>query len=660
VGDAETRPVVGTVESAAIVGSTVAVEPTGADPTTAREAGLDAGSSTALSGLQSQPFPPTLQLSSATPELRVRIGDLPVRRIQLGGSVTTLVGAAGALQAGLAAAGPEPELTQARVFWLAGRLLVFPGGEQGALELMPTDRDGTTVRELGLDSDQALPVRGLRSAPLTFPLAFTSAAPEAAVTIGPVGPRTVKFAGAPSIKALAAALEAALAAAPARSAETLALTAELATTARMHPDTVEISAHHGSRLPSGVRGTTSAQRCALASLAMHRLVAGAPAAEVAALAGRALVGGMIRQQGAEYHLVYDAMAAMWGTEEVELTTRVHEEAIADARAKGSLLAFARASSFRAHLRLRHGELLEAEADARAAVEAADPRWPIARIGLSALIEILIERGQLDEADEWLRRGGGDREIPHAFMAGFLLFARGRLRLAQARPADAVADLRTFASRERMWPGRDPGLLPYRGLLALGLRELGERDEALRLAAEGLDRARRWGTGTGIGTSLRALGMIIGGDEGLAHLAEAAEVLEGTPARLEYARALGELGAAQRRAGQRTSARSTLGDALDLASRCRADALAHRFREELVAAGARPRRDRRTGLAALTASELRVSRMAAAGMTNREIAQALFVTLRAVQLHLTHAYRKLGITSRNELGAALGAGERLRG
>lgn len=141
------------------------------------------------------------------------------------------------------------------------------------------------------------------------------------------------------------ALEAALAAAPAGSADALALTAELATTARMHPDTVEISAHHGSRLPSGVHGTTSAERCALASLAMHRLVAGAPAAEVAALAGRALAAGMIRQQGTEYHLVYDAMAAMWGTEEVELTTRAHEEAIADARAKGSTLAFARASSF---------------------------------------------------------------------------------------------------------------------------------------------------------------------------------------------------------------------------------------------------------------------------------------------------------------------------
>jgi hypothetical protein len=211
VGDSETAPVVGTVESAAIVGSTVTAEPTAADPTTARESGLDAGSSTQLSGLQSLPFPPTLQLSSATPELRVGIGELRFRRVQLPGSVTTLAGAAAALQAGLAAAGPEPELSLARVFWLAGRLLVFPGGEGGALELLPTERDGTTVRELGLDRDQALPVLGLRSAPLTFPLTFTSPAPEAAVTIGPVGPRTVMLAGSPSIKAFAAALQASLA-----------------------------------------------------------------------------------------------------------------------------------------------------------------------------------------------------------------------------------------------------------------------------------------------------------------------------------------------------------------------------------------------------------------------------------------------------------------
>ena len=45
-------------------------------------------------------------------------------------------------------------------------------------------------------------------------------------------------------------------------------------------------------------------------------------------------------------------------------------------------------------------------------------------------------------------------------------------------------------------------------------------------------------------------------------------------------------------------------------------------------------------------------MAAEGMTNRDIAQALFVTLRTVEVHLTHTYGKLGISARTELARAL--------
>jgi DNA-binding CsgD family transcriptional regulator len=63
---------------------------------------------------------------------------------------------------------------------------------------------------------------------------------------------------------------------------------------------------------------------------------------------------------------------------------------------------------------------------------------------------------------------------------------------------------------------------------------------------------------------------------------------------------------------------------------------------------------RTGVDALTAGERRVARMAAGGMTNREIAQALFVTARTVEVHLTNTYRKLDISSRDQLPAGLGA------
>jgi DNA-binding CsgD family transcriptional regulator len=69
-------------------------------------------------------------------------------------------------------------------------------------------------------------------------------------------------------------------------------------------------------------------------------------------------------------------------------------------------------------------------------------------------------------------------------------------------------------------------------------------------------------------------------------------------------------------------------------------------------GARPRRTASSGAASLTPAELRVAQLAAAGEANRDIAEALFVTLRTVETHLTHVYAKLGIRSRRELEPAL--------
>jgi DNA-binding NarL/FixJ family response regulator len=91
-----------------------------------------------------------------------------------------------------------------------------------------------------------------------------------------------------------------------------------------------------------------------------------------------------------------------------------------------------------------------------------------------------------------------------------------------------------------------------------------------------------------------------------------------------------------------------------ASRPRVDQRWDVFCSTLLIAGARPRRDALHGRDALTASELRVALMAAEGMTNREIAQALFVTTKTVETHLHHAFQKLDVDSRTQLGAALAA------
>jgi DNA-binding CsgD family transcriptional regulator len=173
-----------------------------------------------------------------------------------------------------------------------------------------------------------------------------------------------------------------------------------------------------------------------------------------------------------------------------------------------------------------------------------------------------------------------------------------------------------------------------------------------LAGEELERCRAFGASGPLGTSLRTLGLIEPGVSGIGLLEQAVAHLQRSPARLEHALALLELGAATRRAGRRADAREPLREALDLARACGADAIAVRAHDELVAAGARPRRDPTESRSNLTASELRVARMAAEGMTNREIAQALFLTENTIETHLRSVFRKLDIRSRSQLARAL--------
>jgi DNA-binding NarL/FixJ family response regulator len=195
-------------------------------------------------------------------------------------------------------------------------------------------------------------------------------------------------------------------------------------------------------------------------------------------------------------------------------------------------------------------------------------------------------------------------------------------------------------------------MPWRSWAAEGLRLLDRNEEARALADEELALARRWGDPHAIGASLRMLGLVEPGDAGIGMLREAVEVLAASNARLEHAHALVDLGAALRRANQRTEARQRLRGGVDLARTVGALALAERANEEIAATGARPRKVLQTGLDALTASERRVAQLAADGLSNKEIAQTLFVTIKTVEEHLSHAYRKLEISSRAQLDNAL--------
>ncbi|HEY1347657.1 MAG TPA: helix-turn-helix transcriptional regulator, partial [Streptosporangiaceae bacterium] len=201
-------------------------------------------------------------------------------------------------------------------------------------------------------------------------------------------------------------------------------------------------------------------------------------------------------------------------------------------------------------------------------------------------------------------------------------------------------------------GIEDTLYEWRSEAAIAHALLGHAAEAQRLARAAVEVARGFGLPRALGVTLRAAGLVEGGERGLDLLAEAVTVLERSEAPVELARALTDHGAALRRAGQRARARAQLERGLDLAHHCGARRIAGQARAELVAAGAKPRRDAITGRDALTASELRVARLAAAGRTNREIAQELFITTKTASAHLSRAYRKLDVSRRGQLAEAL--------
>lgn len=318
-----------------------------------------------------------------------------------------------------------------------------------------------------------------------------------------------------------------------------------------------------------------------------------------------------------------------------------------ARAEGSVIAVASLCSIRSFVRYRRGELAGAEADAAEALELMRGSETLTPPAIAAALATGLERGlSLEGLDPLLARAGGvDPDLlPHSLV----LIAEGSVLAARGDHKAALERFFTCDRQESGW-GRDcPALLPWRSSAALALVQLGERTKAHGLVSEELELARSFNRPRTVGIALRAAGLIEGGAAGIELLREAVATLAATDARLEHARALTDLGASIRRANQRSEAREPLRRGGDLAVRCGAQVLAERAHTELAATGARPRRLLVSGADSLTASERRVVQMAAQGMCNREIAQALFVTAKTVETHLSRSYQKLGIRSRREL------------
>ena len=371
------------------------------------------------------------------------------------------------------------------------------------------------------------------------------------------------------------------------------------------------------------------------------------------LARRALAPGNLLASGSI--AFYYAAMVLPQSGLLDEAVSIFDQAVAHARRRGDIFNVAFVLMWRGYCQTRRGDLRAAVADLREAIDLCVAHgmrvaWPY-NIGFLALA--LLEQGQADEAARVIDQGDFPEQLPvdQVHLVWFRL-SRGRLRVETESPERGVEELFRVGATVRLVPFDNPSSVPWRRWAAEGLRLLGRNEEARALADEELALARRWGDPYAIGASLRALGLVEGGEAGIRLLQEAVEMLASSEAGLEHVRALIDFGAALRRANRRAQARELLREGVDLARKVGAFGLAERANEEIAATGARPRKVRQTGLDALTASERRVAQLAADGMSNKEVAQTLFVTIKTVEVHLSRAYRKLEISSRVQLDKAL--------
>jgi DNA-binding CsgD family transcriptional regulator/tetratricopeptide (TPR) repeat protein len=397
-----------------------------------------------------------------------------------------------------------------------------------------------------------------------------------------------------------------------------------------------------------------AQLVALAHMAAQGSLQGEPRPATRELADRAWADGSLLAADPAFRSSWTLVAdALLFADELEREIEICDAVLADAQGRRSSLAYTAVSYCRAWPLYEQGSILRAAAEAQSALDARpDDRQTHVRPAYGALALCHLQRGQLHDAEVSLA-GLEDPRLRKTIHHPFLLDVRAQLRLVQQRPQEALDDAhRAGELLQAVFGVGNPGVVAWRSTAALAHLALGTHDRAAELAADELEDAQRIGVTRVVIRDLRVLGLATGGETGLELLREAVQVGDRYPARLEHIHALVDLGAALRRANQRTAAREPFRKALDLSYRGGARALAYRTRTELAATGARPRRQMLSGVESLTPSERRVAELAAQGLTTRRIAEALFVTPKTVEFHLRHTYRKLGVSSRTELTGAL--------
>ena len=400
---------------------------------------------------------------------------------------------------------------------------------------------------------------------------------------------------------------------------------------------------------------THEDRLNLAAGAVLLTFAGTDAAKARELAIRAVGGGsLLDEETADGSGLYLASGVLdWVSAFIE-GEAVLTSAIEDARDRNSLMGLATAATCRGHLRTRMGMVSEALADLATAMAQREHGWNayLAPL-LSAQVECRIARGELDLAATHRDELEELSHVPGSTGA-YATHALAELASAQAdheRAAHLYAEVGRMVS-ERL---DNPAILPWRAGESLARIRLGDTRAAVALARENLELARQFGAPYAVAQALRTVAAVDASIDRIAVLREALDVLRHTQApRLEAQIATDLAGMVLLAHGmaQTSEVVALLRRAESYASFQELRPLGDRVHRLLERIGEPVKRSSAETLGSLTTSERRVADLAAAGLSNRQIAQQLFVTVKAVEWHLSNVYRKLGIRSRTRLPALL--------
>ncbi|PHQ53226.1 hypothetical protein BLA24_02615 [Streptomyces cinnamoneus] len=388
-----------------------------------------------------------------------------------------------------------------------------------------------------------------------------------------------------------------------------------------------------------------------AAEALASVLTSGPNADAVTAAEQILQSG--RLTGATLTTLTNALYALIYADRLDLALPRCDALLAEARARKFPTGESLIVAGRAEIAVRLGDLAGAEECASAATSLVPaPHWGVGLgVPLASRLLAATATGRFDVAESVL-----DQAVPQGmFGTRFELhyrYACGDYYLATGRPHAALGEFQICGELMADWGIDTPGLVPWRVGAAQAMVALEERAQARRLVEEQLARG---GTGAvrSRGVALRVLASTLDPRQRFRPLREAVDILHGCGARLELARAFADLSQVHQMLGSSERARMIARRAWQLAKACQAEPLCQQLMPGSGAVVPRAHLSRPVkagGVEALSDAERRVAALAGQGLTNREIARKLRITVSTVEQHLTRAYRKLNVRRRTDLPA----------